>query len=183
MKNGRILISIAAGGIIIGLFAVSIMTFMYRAQYASGTTIAEDVKKLATIFDQINKTCTIIDFDHQQNVINFLNVGTFTGSEIGPMNLAYPTKWQGPYVGDNLEIQGKEYMVVRTKNGYFITPGNGVKLPNDAIVGKDIILDENADIQAMMINKKQLYFQGRPLAAKITLPHSQPFADAWRMKY
>jgi S-adenosylmethionine hydrolase len=86
-------------------------------------------------------------------------------------------------VRDNPEMQGKEYIVVRTKKGYFITPGNGVKLPNGVIIGQNLILDENADIQEMMNNRNKLYFHGRALAAKIAI-HGQNngrFADAWRM--
>jgi hypothetical protein len=184
MNKSRLIISIAMGAVIAGLLVVSVMNFVYRADFDTGAMMADDIKKLARIFDEINKTAGIVSFDHQQNVINFLTIGSFTGSEVGSMNLAYPAKWKGHYVKDNPEIQGKEYMVVRTKKGYFITPGNEVKLPNGAIIGQTLILDENADIQAMMADRNKLYFHGRVLAAPITIRGSNngQFADAWRME-
>ena len=60
--------------------------------------IAQEVVQLRDIFHRIHKTCVIIDFDEQKNHINFLNVEKFTGSEVGPMNLAHPEKWEGPYL-------------------------------------------------------------------------------------
>ncbi len=168
MKTSRLIIGIAMGILIIALFIVSIITFIHRADIGTGTVVADDVKKLSAIFDRINKKCGILGFDEQQNVINFLNVAKFAGSEVGSMNLVYPDKWEGPYIGDHPEIQGKEYMVVRTKQGYFITPGNGVKLPSGEIIGKDLILDEDADIEGMILTRK-LYFKGRPLVARIDI--------------
>jgi hypothetical protein len=167
-KNGRLIIGAAAGVIIISLFVVSIITFIYRADIGTGTTIADEVKMVSAIFDRINKKCVILGFDEQQNVINFLTVQKFLGAEVGSMNLAYPEKWEGPYLDKNPEIQGKEYIVVRTKQGFFITPGNGVKLPSGSVIGKDLILDENADIQGM-ITKGKLSFRGRSLATKINI--------------
>ena len=85
------------------------------------------------------------------------------------MNLAYPEKWHGPYLERNPSVQGIEYQVVYTRKGYFITPGQGVKLPNGKIIGKDIILDENADIELMMHDDQALSYRGQPLAAQITI--------------
>jgi hypothetical protein len=111
----------------------------------------------------------IIDFDNQKNSINFLNVAKFTGSEVGPMNLAHPEKWEGPYLQDNPTMQHIAYQVVSTKKGYFITPGEGVKLPNNKIVGKDIVLDKKANIEAMMIDADALMYKDRSLAAALEL--------------
>ena len=73
-----------------------------RLWHMHGTTtdvmIAEHIEQLSAIFKRIGKECGIIDFEHQRNYIDFLNVIAFEGSEVGPMNLRYPTKWQGPYV-------------------------------------------------------------------------------------
>ncbi|MFC1841987.1 hypothetical protein ACFLYA_02865, partial [Candidatus Dependentiae bacterium] len=68
---------------------------------------------------------------------------------------------------DNPTIQDQEYQIVRTKKGYFITPGDGIKLSNGKVIGKDIILDENADIQKMMADEKFLNFKGEALAAPL----------------
>ena len=56
---------------------------------------------------------------------------------------------------------------MRTKQGHFIVPGPGVKLFNSKVIGTDIILDENADIKAMMQDEQFLNFKGRPLAVQI----------------
>ncbi len=169
MKYGRLLIGLGTGAVIIGLLAISFINFFYRSDIVTGTVIAEETKRLAGIFNTIHKQCKILSFDNQQNIINFLNVESFTGSEVGPMNLAYPEKWQGPYVGENPTIQSKEFMVVRIEQDYFVTPGNGVRLPNGKVIGKDIMLDKDADMHAMTTDHGSLYFQGRSLAQKIML--------------
>lgn len=148
------------------------MTFMdtwYRAKDDAGLMMAAEVVRLRDIFHRIHKTCTIIDFDAQKNPINFLNVEKFTGSEVGPMNLVHPDKWEGPYLQDNPTIYQIAYQVVSTKKGYYVTPGDGVKLPNNKIIGKDIILDQKAKIDAMMINEEELMYKDRPLAARLEL--------------
>ncbi len=169
MKNQRMFIGFGVGALAMAFTVIVLFSFMYRSKAVTGNVIADDVKRLATIFEDIHKQCRIMSFDYQQNPINFLNVKTFTGSEVGPMNLSYADKWQGPYMEDNPTVQGKEYMVVRTKKGYFITPGKDVKLPNGLEVGKDIILNEDADIEAMMRNPQKLLFKNRPLAARLNI--------------
>ena len=118
---------------------------------------------------RIHKTCVIIDFDAQKNPINFLNVEKFTGSEVGPMNLVHPEKWEGPYLKENPTMFHIAYQVVSTKKGYFVTPGDGVTLPNKKVIGKDIILDQKANIDAMMANPQELMYKDRPLAARLEL--------------
>ena len=58
------------------------------------------------------------------------------------------------------------------KCGYFITPGNGVKLPNDKIIGKDLILDEHADMQKLLLDEQGLHYQSAALAVPITIKGS-----------
>jgi len=165
--NGRYLIVLGTSLIIIGLIITSFINFYYRSSILTGHIIAEDVKKLARIFNTIDRQCRIIGFDYDKNPINFLNVEKFSGSEIGSMNLAYPDKWDGPYLFDNLTVQSIEYMIVATDNGYFITPGDGVALPNGKVIGKDIVFDRKSDIAQMMYDKTQLYYGGRPLATQM----------------
>jgi len=96
-------------------------------------------------------------------------VSKFTGSEVGPMNLVHPEKWEGPYLKDNPTIYHIAYQVVSTKKGYFVTPGDGVKLPNKKIIGTDIILDQKADIDTMMFDQETLSYKNKPLAARLDL--------------
>lgn len=160
---------VVIGGLLVGCLIWTISNVWYEKPIHTANMMAQDIAKLAEIFKRIEKTCGISSFDAQTNPINFLNIKKdgFVGSEVGSMNLARPEKWQGPYLQDNLEIQEKEYEVVSTKKGYFIVPGKGVELPNGKIIGTDIILDENADIAAMMHDKDKLMFEGKPLAAPL----------------
>lgn len=161
--------------VIIGIvifICISFLDTRYRIKDDAGMIIIKDIQKLHEIFTRIHNTCTIIDFDEQKNSINFLNVSKFSGSEVGPMNLVHPEKWEGPYLQDNPTIYHIAYQIVSTKNGYFITPGDGVKLPNKKIVGKDIVLDKNADIFAMMQDPHSLSYKEQPLAAHLDLGNS-----------
>lgn len=170
MKHrSRIAIILGTSVVIGGLLIVSFVNFFYRSDEVTGTIITQEVKRLADIFHTINTQCKILGFDNQQNIINFLNVETFTGSEVGPMNLARPEKWEGPYVGDNPTIQSKEFMVVNAEGGYFVTPGNGVRLANGKVIGKDIVLSKDADIAAMMRDKNALLYKGEAFAQKLNL--------------
>jgi hypothetical protein len=158
--------------VVIGIVFFIGITFIdtwYRAKDDAGLMIAAEVIRLRDIFHRIHKTCTIIDFDAQKNPINFLNVEKFTGSEVGPMNLVYPDRWEGPYLQDNPTLYKISYQVVSTKKGYYVTPGDGVQLPNKKIVGKDIVLDHKANIDAMMVNEQELMYKDRPLAARLEL--------------
>ncbi|MBS1986669.1 hypothetical protein JST99_01915 [Candidatus Dependentiae bacterium] len=157
-------------GLLLALFLIATVTsYIHEKPVHIASMMVQDVAQLKEIFERIEKTCGILSFDYQANPINFLTIKKdgFVGSEIGSMNLAYPQQWQGPYLLDNPTMQNKEYEVVSTSKGYFIVPGRGVKLPNGKIVGVDIILDENADIVAMMSDQNKLMFDGKPLAAAL----------------
>jgi len=154
------------------IFGMTFIDTLHRAKDDEGMIIAHDVAQLRDIFHKIHKDCVIIDFDAQKNPINFLNVEKFSGSEVGPMNLAHPEKWQGPYMKDNPTMYHIAYQVVSTKNGYFVTPGDGVKLPNKKVVGTDIVLDKKADIAAMIMDPQVLLYKDKPLAARLELGSS-----------
>jgi hypothetical protein len=168
LKKHYFLSIIVIAGIIF-FIGITLMDSWYRAKDDAGMMMVSQVIILRDIFHRIHKTCQIIDFDAQKNPINFLNVEKFTGSEVGPMNLVYPEKWQGPYLKENPTMYHIAYQVVSTKQGYYVTPGDGVKLPNKKIVGKDIILDQKANIDAMMANPQELMYKDRALAARLEL--------------
>ncbi len=152
------------------LFGITILTLWYQSKIYTELIIADDVASLAQILEKIDKDCTIDSFDYQQqNYVDFLNVITFEGSEVGTINLKYPGKWKGPYLRDNPTVQGKHYQVVQTQKGYYLAPGNGVKLQNGKVIGKDISLDKNANIDAMIEENGLLSFNGKPLAVKLII--------------
>jgi hypothetical protein len=163
----------------IALFCIFIIiaiinTFISSKEY-EGELIESDVRRLAGMIQQIEKDCKILSFDGQKNVINFLNNKSFTGSEVGPVNLKHPDRWKGPYADHNPTMQGKNYLVVRTKKGYFVTPGEGVKLPNGKIVGTDINIDENADIEVMMKDDKMFRYKSKSLAVPLEIKKRAPY--------
>ncbi len=131
------------------LFLGSFWVYWQKAQKAIDVIIADDVANLAQILNTIDKECGILSFEHTKNNIDFLNVIAFEGSEVGPMNLKNPKKWRGAYLKDNPTIQEKYYQVIKTKRGYWVAPGDGVALTNGLIIGKDIIFDENTDMQKL----------------------------------
>ena len=162
-------IMIASGIVIGGLVFATIIYFVRDIRISQDKIIIEHLQTLTKIFNKIHATAKITDFDHVINQIDFLNVKSFTGSEVGSMNLAYPEKWQGPYLEANLTIQEKPYIVVKTKKGLLIIPGEGVRLSNGKIIGKDIIINENTDIQALARDPHALLFKNKGLAVKLNL--------------
>ena len=149
-------------------------TFVSTREYA-GDIIERDVTRLVDALKQIERDCKIISSEAQKNSINFLNVKSFSGSQVGPINLKHPDRWKGPYLDRNPSIQSKEYMLVRTKKGYFVTPGEGVKLPNGKVIGIDIKFDEDADIESMMKDEKQLRYKNKALAAPLAIKKRDPY--------
>jgi len=65
-------------------------------------------------------------------------------------------------------MQEQDYLIVRTKQGYFITPGNNVTLPSVKVIGKDIIFDEDADIMKL-IESGELQYKKKALAAPLQI--------------
>lgn len=145
------------------LFLISVVYLLKQARVFSDQLIVQDVVRLADVFKSIDEHCKIVSFDYQKNNIDFLNVEKFSGSEIGSMNLMLPDRWKGPYM-NNPAVQGRVYQVVRTRKGYFIVPGDGVRLSSGKIIGKDIVLNEAADISALSTSGNVLTYQDKPLA-------------------
>lgn len=168
-KNNGYLYIVITGVLFAVMAGILGVNFYYRSRWYSTSVITEDLKALQDIFKRIDESCTIMSFDAPISPINYLTVRSFEGSEVGAMNLAYPTRWQGPYLEDNPTVQGFEYQIVRTKKGHFITPGNGVMLPTGKELGKDIVLNKNSDITLMAAEEGVLMYNGKPLAVPLSL--------------
>jgi len=153
--------------VVVAILVFSMKDSTYRWRQESGLDMVQDVRALEEIFNRIDATCHITDFTSAKQDINFLNVKSFAGSEIGSMNVAHPQGWQGPYVEHNPTVQGHEYQIVKGSQGYFIVPGDGVKLPGGKVMGKDLILDTAADIAALI--KTDLQFHDEPLARPVPM--------------
>lgn len=155
-------------GFIIIVLAGTLFIFLRGSKTIVDDVAGRDIVTLKQIFTRINDKCSIISFDYEKNVVDFLTVKAFVGSEVGTMNLAYAKNWEGPYIADNPEIGGIYYQIVKTAKGYFLTPGDGVKLSNGKVVGKDIVLSYDSDIEALATKPDAFLGYNRlPLAAKI----------------
>lgn len=165
------IIPLLIGAVFVVLVVVALLVQWYVSPVNESAQIVQDLVTLSKVLQQIDRDATIIGFDHQKNWINFLQIKKdgFVGSEVGSVNLAYPEKWNGPYMQDNPTIQDKEYMVIQTKQGYFIAPGVGVKLPNNKVIGTDIKLDEESDIMALMNDTNALLYDTKRLAVPLQL--------------
>lgn len=180
MKKGRIctpkkgllygyITPILTAILLVVLVGIAFYTLMQKSNTNTAVIIDRDLQTLADVFHRIDQDCKILHFDYPLTRIDFLNVTSFVGNEVGSMHVAYPEKWKGPYLQKNPSAQGQEYMIVVTHKGSFITPGTEVQLPNGKVVGVDIILNEEADIDAMMKPGGVLNADGKPLAVKVNL--------------
>ncbi len=167
-KKNRYTFALITGLLAAILFVAIIVKFLSQARVANDDMIAQQIQQLQEIFKKINDTAGIIGFRHKKQYVDFLTVKSFEGSEVGPMNLERPQKWQGPYLQENLTANGKEYQIIGTKKGFFIVPGDGVKLANGKVVGKTITIDFNTDIEALTRDPKALLSGDKALAAHIT---------------
>ncbi|HBL98561.1 TPA: hypothetical protein DDZ86_02865 [Candidatus Dependentiae bacterium] len=149
------------------LVGVAIHRFSRDSKLFTNQVLADQIELLADIFKKIDAKCKIIDFEHEKNFVDFLTVKSFVGSEVGSMNLTYPQEWEGPYMNDNVTVQEKLYVIVESNQGYYVAPGDGVKLANGKIIGKDIILDKHTDFEKLTKDLESLSYNDRPLARRI----------------
>lgn len=153
--------------VIFGVFAV--ITLWQSSQINSDESIHQDITELKYILEKIQADCYIYNFEHEKNCIDFLNVIKFSGKTVGSMELGFPQHWQGPYLKTNPRIQNKLYVVLKNKQGYFIVPGDGVRLTNGKVIGKDLILDRNSDMYKLMQDLDGLKSEAGVLAAEIKI--------------
>ncbi len=163
------LFSLVAALVLALLVGITVKFYWYQAHTEASQIIADDMDRLEAIFKSINDTSHIIDFEGDRNPINFLNVKSFVGSAVGSMNLAHPDMWQGPYLTSNPTVQNKLYDVVKTRSGYFIVPGNGVKLPSGQVFGKDITITPTTDVPALVKHLAVLTYNNKPLIRELSI--------------
>lgn len=149
------------------LFFISAVMFWQQTHRSVEVMVHQDVMELQKIFQKIHQDCKILSFDHEKNYIDFLTVKEFVGDQVGSLNLGFAKFWKGPYMKENPEVQEHAYVILKNKQGYFIVPGDGVVLSNGKIIGKDIVLHANTDMQKMMQNPNGLKSSAGVLAAPI----------------
>ena len=153
------------------LFVSLVALFVWKnfrsRPYLTAALINKDISRILDSLSKIDRDCSILEIENDKNVIDFLSVEKFAGSEVGCLNLAYPNNWKGPYLKRNPVLQGKPYEIVKTKDGIFIVPGDGVYLPNGLTIGKDFKIDKDSSILEMLKRGGNLNFDGKPLTVKI----------------
>lgn len=153
---------------ILALFLfIFVLRTIYTRPYLVASIMEDDLQLIALALDKIDSRCDILSVENDRADINFLNVKQFSGSRVGPLNLAHSEDWEGPYLQTNPTMQGKFYELMRAKDGLFIVPGAGVKLPNGLIVGKDIKFDSEKNLGTLLLQDRPLNYGGRKLAYKI----------------
>jgi hypothetical protein len=114
------------------------------------TVINKHVTDIVKALSAIDQQCNIISIKGPRASIDFLTVGSFASSEVGPLALAYPKKWEGPYMLDNPTCQGALYEIVAVGGEYYIVPGDKVRLPNGKVMGLDIKLVETTNMAELL---------------------------------
>lgn len=152
-----------------GLVGVTGFYLYKQSKSAVDKVIADDIEFLKKTLSMIDETCNITSIMRDRIYIDFLSIKKFAGNQIGALQVRYPEKWQGPYSENNPTVQGKSYELVKVKDGYAIVPGEGVKLANGKVMGKDIVLDASTELEPYLTPSAGLEFKGRPLAAKLSL--------------
>jgi hypothetical protein len=170
--EARLWFSIVVCCILVALFIGTLHRFRRQARQETNTRIAHDVETLRAFFRRIDESCTIVGFNLEKTPINFLTVQSFVGPEVGSMRLAYPHNWQGPYVQSNITLQGKYYAVLATQQGYYIVPGDGVRLSDGRVIGKDVHITSTTPLDSLIGCQGSLIHQGIPLVAHIPLKNT-----------
>ena len=153
---------------ILGLLIVFfVLRVIYTRPDFIASLIADDIKIISLALEKIDSDCNILKIKHDRDYIDFLTVREFEKSSVGPLNLVYPQRWEGPYLNTNPTMQEKLYEIIKTKDGIYIVPGNGVKLPNGLVVGKDFEISTETKIANLLKKGGPLNYKGYEFAIKI----------------
>ena len=149
------------------MLLVALFKVYYNKPYFTASLINNDIKIVHEALHTIDKKCNILRFNSRRVILDFFTVRTFDGSVIGGVSLAYPKKWQEPVLHNNPIIQQKFYEVVRAQDGFFVVPGEGVELPTGLVMGKDLVIKRQTQVEPMLKPNGKLFFKGIELAKKI----------------
>lgn len=141
-------------------------TYSSRSEVMAGT-MKDDLIKIEQCLERIDKDCNILSIRAERAFIDFLTVEKFTGSMVGCLNLAHPAKWKGPYLRQNPTIQDRPYEIIKAKEGFFLVPSQGVKLPNGLIVGKDVVFTRGSQVLPMLTSGGLLNHKGQALGLRL----------------
>ncbi len=153
--------------VLVGLLAIFLFRTSKDQPLHLSTIIKNDLEQIEKTLSKIDKECNILNILYNNVRIDFLNVEKFSGSTVGCLNLAYPQKWMGPYLQRNPTLQGKFYEIVKTREGFFLMPGSGVKLPNGLILGKNIKITPKTQMSDLIVDGGPLNYKGQALTIRL----------------
>lgn len=152
-------------------FALFVVLFIFRVFYTRPNLVAaiieDDIKLISLALEKIDARCDILSIDKESSEIDFLNVSQFHGSQVGPLNLAHPKNWEGPYLHVNPIYQGQFYRIIKTAEGFFVVPGDGARLPNGLVVGKDFRITQWTRVSDLIKEGGPLTYEKKKLATKL----------------
>lgn len=160
--------------------SVFVLRVFLTRPYVVASIIEDDVKIITLALEKIDADCNILGIKGEVNEIDFLNVKSFSGSTVGSLSLAYPDKWEGPYLSVNPTIQDKFYEIVRVSDGFIVMPGRGVTIPGDKVVGEDFAVRPSTIFDDLVKEGAPLNYEGRIFAAKLTFKIGD--WDPWILK-
>ncbi len=145
--------------------------FLFRVFLSRSTRVAEVIQKDLTsiekVLNKIDKKCNILSIRSERAFVDFLTVEKFTGSVVGCLNLAYAGRWKGPYLERNPTLQGRFYEIVLSKEGYFVVPGYGAKLPDGSVMGKDVVITSKTSVLPMLKAGGKLTYKKKKLGLQL----------------
>jgi hypothetical protein len=131
--------------------------------------IFPDVKKIEEAIKNIHKNCIILNFLNENNPVDFLNVKEFSGNIIGSIQIEKPEKWEGPYLPSVILYKNKPFSIFVHKSGYYIVPGIETILDDEKVIGKDIIFNQETDMETILRQYPSLNPNGKALIKKIDI--------------
>lgn len=162
------------------IFVIFLFRFFYSRPRIVAAIIADDVKLITLALEKIDTRCNILSVEGDVSDVDFLNVKTFSGSQVGPLALAYPKRWEGPYVTVNPTLQDIFYEIVRAADGIFVMPGRGVRLPNGLTVGKEFMVTRQTKVSELIKESGPLRYEDSVFASKLVFKIGD--WDAWHLK-
>lgn len=149
------------------LITLAVSKEVYNKPRFTAGVISQDVQRLAAIMGEINERCLIKVVSKGRIKLDFLSSDLAPAVETSGLILAHPEQWDGPYVSSTPRIQGKPYELLQTKDGLFVLPGEGVRLPNGYRMGKHVKVSSQSNITAMMTSGGKLFSYGCPLVGRV----------------
>lgn len=158
---------------LIGFFMLAFASWMVFKRIHKTHSPKEEFLIAANIIRSIDNDCKIIKLIGNNNPVNFFNIKEFSGNTIGSIQIADPLKWHGPYLDYIPSYNDVPLSLVNTASGLYIVPGNGTLLENGKIMGTDIIIDQNTNMDEIIKNYPELLLENKkilyaPVNVKLT---------------